>query len=157
MAISMGANMPVMKRLDGARSHDSSSAEDRSLAFDRQEKIMQMFSDNAKSYMQLSGLALTLTLTFAHEILHVPKDTNIADAWMIAMWICFLATILAGAFYQYLAVKFLERKLDKNSYNLWTWLQPGQIYGIMLAAFYAGSIIFTVYAIVRLRGGASQS
>jgi hypothetical protein len=76
---------------------------------------------------------------------------------MIAMWICFLTTILAGVFYQYLAVKFLERMLDKNSYNLWAWLQPGQIYGVMLAAFYAGSIIFTVYAIVRLRGGASHS
>jgi hypothetical protein len=149
--------MPVMKKQDGTQSHDYSRAEDRHPAFDGQEKIMQMFSDNAKSYMQLSGLALTLTLTFAHEILHVPKDTNIADAWMIAMWICFLTTILAGAFYQYLAVKFLERMLDKNSYNLSAWLQPGQIYGVMLATFYAGSNIFTVYAIVRLRGGASHS
>jgi hypothetical protein len=124
------------------------------MAFEQQEKIMQMYSDNAKSYMQLSGLALTLTLTFAHEILHVPKDANIADAWMIAMWVCFLATILSGAFYQYLAVKFLERMIDKNSYNLWAWLEPGHIYGMMLATFYAGSIIFTVYAIVRLRTGA---
>jgi len=67
-------------------------SEDRHAAFDRQEKIMQMYSDNAKSYMQLSGLALALTLTFAREILHVPKDTNIADGWMIAMWVFFLTT-----------------------------------------------------------------
>jgi hypothetical protein len=132
-------------------------SEDRHAAFDRQEKIMQMYSDNAKSYMQLSGLALALTLTFAREILHIPKDTNIADGWMIAMWVCFLTTILAGAFYQYLAVKFLERLLDKNSYNLWAWLEPGYIYAVMLGAFYGGSIIFTIYAIIRLSGSSAHA
>jgi hypothetical protein len=124
--------------------------EDRHASFDRQEKIMKMYSDNAESYIKLSGLALALTLTFAREILHIPKDKNIADGWMIAMWICFLATILAGAFYQYLAVKLLEQMLDRRSHNAWTWLQPGNVYGFMLATFYGGSIIFTVYAIVRL-------
>jgi hypothetical protein len=126
---------------------------DAKAAFDRQQKIMEMFCDNAKTYIQLSGLALTLTLTFAREILHVPKDTNIADPWMILMWICFLVTILAGAFYQYLAVKLLEEMTESNSYNLFGWLQPGHVYGVMLTAFYGGSTIFTIYAIVRLRHG----
>lgn len=110
-----------------------------------------MFSDNAKTYIQLSGAALALTLTFAHEILHVPKDENIANGWMIAMWVCFLVAIIAGAFYQYLAVKFLDAILDWEYESSWDWLEPGIVYGLMLSAFYAGTIIFTVYAIIRLR------
>lgn len=119
--------------------------------FDHQHKIMSMFSDNAKTYVQLSGAALALTLTFAHEILHIPKEQNIADGWMIAMWICFLLAIITGAFYQYLAVKFLERSIDAQSYDIWNWLQPGRVYGVMLGAFYGGTIIFTIDAILRLR------
>ena len=113
---------------------------------------MSMFCDNAKTYIQLSGAALALTLTFAHEILHVPANKNIADGWMIAMWICFLVAIITGAFYQYLAVKLLEETLDWQAYEVWKWLEPGLVYGMMLASFYGGTIIFTVYAIVRLRG-----
>ncbi len=124
--------------------------EDRQVTFDRQQKIMAMFSDNAKTYIQLSGAALALTLTFAHEILHIPKDQNIADQWMIGMWVCFLIAIIAGAFYQYLAVKLLEEAIDWQGYEAWNWLPPGVVYGVMLAAFYAGTIIFTIYAIIRL-------
>jgi hypothetical protein len=124
---------------------------DRQATFDRQQKVMSMFSDNAKTYIQLSGAALALTLTFAHEILHVPKDENIANGWMIAMWVCFLVAIIAGAFYQYLAVKFLDAILDWEYESSWDWLEPGIVYGLMLSAFYAGTIIFTVYAIIRLR------
>jgi hypothetical protein len=93
--------------------------------FDRQQKIMSMFCDNAKTYIQLSGAALALTLTFAHEILHIPAGQNIADGWMIAMWICFLVAIITGAFYQYLAVKLLEETIDWQSYEVWKWLEPG--------------------------------
>ena len=125
--------------------------EDRQATFDRQQKIMAMFSDNAKTYIQLSGAALALTLTFAHEILHIPKDQNIVNGWMIGMWVCFLITIIAGAFYQYLAVKLLEKAIDWQAYEAWDWLQPGTVYGVMLAAFYGGAILFTIYAIIGLR------
>lgn len=122
----------------------------RGTSFDRQQKIMQMFCDNARAYMQLSGAALALTLTFSHQILHIPEDQNVANGWMVTMWICFLAAIVLGAFYQYLAVKYLESLLDSNFYRGAAWLQAGTVYGIMLAAFYGGAVIFTVYAIVRL-------
>lgn len=117
---------------------------------------MAMFCDNAKTYIQLSGAALALTLTFAREILHVPPGQNIADRFMIVMWACFLVTIISGAFYQYLAVKYLEGEDSRVSgmtevVHGWEWLAPGVMYGVMLVAFYAGTIIFTVYAIVRLR------
>lgn len=127
--------------------------QERQATFDRQQKVMSMFSDNAKTYIQLSGAALALTLTFAHEILHIPKDQNVADGWMIAMWACFLLTIVSGAFYQYLAVKYLEGCIDWEHDTSWDWLQPGWIYGAMLGAFYGGAIVFTVYAVSRLARG----
>jgi hypothetical protein len=124
---------------------------ERQVTFDRQEKVMSMYSDNAKTYIQLSGAALVLTLTFADKILHIPATANIANRWTITVWCCFLITIVAGAFYQFLAVKLLDGLLDWDYDKTWDWLEPGYVYGIMLTAFYAGTIIFTVYAIVSLR------
>jgi hypothetical protein len=127
--------------------------EDRQATFSRQCEVMKMFCDNAKTYLQLSGAALGLTLTFAHQILHIPETQNIANGWMIAMWICFLVAIISGAFYQYLAVKFLEEYIDWRYFTFWDWLPPGIVYGVMLGSFYGGTIIFTIYAIIRLRYG----
>jgi hypothetical protein len=118
--------------------------------FSNEQKIMQMFCGNAKTYVQLSGAVLGLTLTFAHEILHIPADQSIVDFWMVVMWGCFLAAIISGMFYQYPAVKHLESELPSYSFKGWGWLAPGSVYGIMLGAFYGGTLTFTVYAIVRL-------
>jgi hypothetical protein len=76
------------------------------------EGRQEMFSDNAKTYIQLSGAALTLTLTFAEKILHIPPEKSIVNFWTIAIWSCFLVTIITGSFYQYLAVKQLDAWLD---------------------------------------------
>jgi len=118
--------------------------------FDREQKVMSMFCDNAKTYIQLSSAALVLTLTFVRQILHVPDDKNIANIWMMLMWGCFLLAVLSGAFYQYLAVKYLEGLADPEAGKEWEWLRPGTIYAVMLAAFYGGAVVFTVYAISRL-------
>lgn len=125
--------------------------EEQQATFDRQLAVMKMFSDNAKTYIQLSGAALGLTLTFAHKIIHIPEDQPIVDLWTVTMWSCFLITIIAGAFYQYLAAKFMETSIDWEYYGNWNWLQSGVIYGVMLGTFYAGATIFTIYAIIRLR------
>lgn len=125
-------------------------AEDSDFDFSNEQKIKQMFSDNAKTYIQLSGAALALTLTFAHEILHIPAGQSIVDFWMILMWSCFLLAVISGSFYQYLAVKYLEIRLPSYAFKGWDWLAPGTVYGIMLGAFYGGTLTFTVYAIVRL-------
>jgi hypothetical protein len=79
--------------------------EDRTATFDRRKAVMEMFSDNAKTYIQLSGAALALTLTFAKTILHIPDTQSIVNRYTVAMWSCFLLAILLGAFYQFLAVK----------------------------------------------------
>ncbi len=120
---------------------------------ENQCKIMTLFIDNAKSYIQLSGAALVLSITFIHEVLGVPAGHKLSvDGWMIAAWIAFLLAIIAGAFYQYLAVKYLERLSRTPSFEFWSWLvqQPGLIYGVMLSAFYCGALFFTIEAIVRL-------
>ena len=130
----------------------SASKEDRQATFDRQKAVMEMFSDNAKTYIQLSGAALGLTVTFANKILHIPDTVSIVNGWTIAIWLCFLLTILGGAFYQYLAVKVLDAWLDWAYVDCWEWLPPGVIYAFMLLAFYGGAIIFTIYAILSMSG-----
>ncbi len=142
--------MPHMTKPPETALDEEIPEEERQVTFDRVQKIMSMFCDNAKTYIQLSGAALALTMTFAHEILHIPAKDNIANGWMIAMWVCFLIAIIVGAFYQYLAVKLLEDAIDWKYFQAWDRLPPGVIYGVMLAAFYGGTIIFTVYAIIRL-------
>ncbi|WP_263377555.1 hypothetical protein [Granulicella paludicola] len=129
----------------------SASSEDINATFDRQQKVLLMYSDNAKTYIQLSGAALALTLTFTDKILHLPATENIANYWMIAVWICFLLAVITGAFYQFLATKILDAYLNWGHDETWDWLQPGYVYGTMLIAFYGGSVLFTGYAIVRLR------
>ena len=124
--------------------------DDRQATFDRQKMVMQMFSDNAKTYIQLSGAALGLTLTFAQKILHIPEGGRTVNHWTLAIWTCFLVTIVAGAFYQYLAVKVLDALLDWSYVDFWDWLSPGVVYAVMLIAFYGGAILFTVYAIKQI-------
>ena len=116
--------------------------------FSANHKMTTIFCANAKTYIQLSGAALVLTLTFAHEILHV--QGNLVDVWLILMWSCFLLTVVAGVLYQYLAAQSLERYFVWHAAHLWDWLPPGLVYGIMLIAFYGGSFILTIYAIVGL-------
>jgi hypothetical protein len=125
--------------------------DDRKATFDRRKAVMEMFSENAKTYIQLSGAALALTLTFAKSILHIPESHSIVNVYTVAMWSCFLVTILLGAFYQFLAVKQLDAFLDWDYDETWDKIQPGWIYAGMLVAFYGGSVIFTAYAIVQLQ------
>jgi hypothetical protein len=75
------------------------------------------------------------------------------DIFLIGSWTAFLIAIGSGAYYQYLAVKYLESIsgnagsegiLPKNLRD------PGTIYGIMMVAFYAGAILFTFTAIMRM-------
>ena len=48
---STGGYNPPMTKMDG-------SEDERLATFDRQKSVMQMYSDNAKTYIQLSGAAL---------------------------------------------------------------------------------------------------
>jgi hypothetical protein len=124
--------------------------------FDNEHKVMQMFSENAKLYIQLGGAALALSIAFARQIQGVPDKQPVpVDAALIVSWALFLLAIGAGGFYQYLAVKYLERQLPSQRYEAWDRLvsQCGLVYGVMLISFYGGSLAFTLHAFFALSGG----
>src|SRR6266542_2170849 len=123
--------------------------------FERECEVMDRFIANAKSYIQLSGGALLLSITFLREIVGVPKDQKVNPGGvLIASWISFLLVILAGASYEYLAAKFLEWKsgVRRSHRSIFEWMirHPWPMYGVMLIGFYAGVLLFTIAAIIRM-------
>ncbi|HXJ94886.1 MAG TPA: hypothetical protein VMT20_18745 [Terriglobia bacterium] len=123
--------------------------------FEREYKVMGVFIDNAKTYVQLSAGALLLSVTFLHEILGISKEQRLpTDLWLMLSWWSFLAAIVLGALYQYYAAKFLEWKsgVPRSHRNWPEWLvrHPWPVYGGMLIAFYLGGLCFTIAAVRRL-------
>jgi hypothetical protein len=129
------------------------NVESASSELDHVFRVMELFIANAKTYTQLSSGGLLLTVAFAHEVLGVAKDHPIPLDWsMIATWSCFLAATIAGATYQYLAVRFLEAKAKVPIHHAIDWPQvlkrnPWIFYALMMIAFYLGAALFTVTAI----------
>jgi hypothetical protein len=138
--------------------------------FSREAQVMSMYIDNAKTYVQLSGAALALSITFVRDVVGTAKEASVSlKGWsgglLIASWAGFLAAICAGALYQFLAVRYIETKSDlpdsepeKTAGPLGRWLSariesPGDIYDVMILLFYAAAILFTVSAIVRVAAG----
>ena len=122
--------------------------------FNKEFKLMGLFIDNAKTYTQLSGAAIALSVTFLREVVGVAKDTPISLDWsLVVSWLCFLIAIGAGVSYQYFAAKFLEWKSNivrhHESHPRYLIEHPWRLYLIMLVTFYAGAISFTVGAIER--------
>jgi hypothetical protein len=70
---------------------------------------MAAYSDTAKTYTQLSLGALVLSVTFFDKVLG-QHDRIPVDLVLLLAWVCWLVAVLAGAFYQYLAVRFLEAR-----------------------------------------------
>jgi hypothetical protein len=123
--------------------------------FEREYKVMGVFIENAKTYVQLSAGALLLSITFLHEIVGLPNDRKVqADSWLVLSWVGFLAAIVCGALYQYFAAKFLEWKSGvprtHRSWPEWVIQHPWLPYGMMLIAFYSGGLCFAVSAVKRL-------
>ena len=124
--------------------------------FDKEFKVMGLFIDNAKTYTQLSGAAIALSVTFVREVVGVAKDNPISLDWsLVVSWLCFLVAIGAGVSYQYFAVKFLEWKSKikrhHKSYPEKLIEHPWPLYLLMLVTFYAGAVFFTVGAIKRFK------
>ncbi|MGA8432482.1 MAG: hypothetical protein WB729_21830 [Candidatus Sulfotelmatobacter sp.] len=119
--------------------------------FDKELEVMKMYTDNASLYIKLSTAALALTVTFPEKILKMEKP--VVDVRAIFIWFGFLLAIGAGAFYQYLAGKYMENLLPGGAgFSLWNRLasQCGTVYGMMLFCFYASAIAFTCNAISRI-------
>jgi len=121
-------------------------------------RIMELYIAQAKTYSQLSGGALILTVAFSKEVLGVAEDQAIeASGSLIATWLFFLGAVVAGVTYQYLAVRFLELKAEVPVHHRVDWplslrSNPWILYAIMMLAFYLGAAFFTLTAILGLIG-----
>lgn len=122
------------------------------MPFDRTEfncasVFMKMYTADSALYIKLSSAGLALTVTFSKEILG--QSAPLApDLWLKCVWLAFLFAIGAGAFYNYLAGKYLENLSPRGAgFTGWNWLAPGYVYGAMLLAFYLGAAIFTIHAV----------
>jgi hypothetical protein len=47
-------------------------------AFNKEFKVMGLFIDNAKTYTQLSGAAIALSVTFVREVVGIEKGKTIS-------------------------------------------------------------------------------
>jgi hypothetical protein len=122
--------------------------------FNQNESIMKLFIDNAKTYIQLSTGAIVFSVTFIEKIVRPETKPAITkDFFLIFSWVAFLIAIGFGAYYQYLAVKYLEFMSSSGGaeIKLPKWLtDPGRTYFIMMVAFYLGAILFTITAIKKV-------
>ena len=118
---------------------------------DEYKQIVSMFSENAKTYTQVSIAALLLPITFIRQVLGVPPTKSIVESlsWpLYPSWALLLVAIAAGLLYQYIAVKLVEARFE-NSEELYGMLKcfikkPHIIYAAMMLAFYLGAFFFVV-------------
>jgi hypothetical protein len=129
---------------------------------DREHKIISMYIDNAKTYVQLSMAALVFSVAFLQSLVG-KKDIVPLDLGMIFPWLSWLVAIISGVTYQYSSVKYLENienKLDALFYRRkWRTHMPAvfirtpyRIYGVMMTFFYIGVISFTMIAMSKMIG-----
>lgn len=125
------------------------------IEFEYLQKIMSAYSDNAKTYNQVSMAALFLPIVFLQKVLGTP-DGELRPPWpMVVSWVLFLVSIGAGLLYQLLAIKYLEREMEgwgKYTGFLCTLRetidsQPGYVYDVMILTFYLASCAFVIGAL----------
>lgn len=127
---------------------------------DGEYRNIGLYTDNAKTYIQLSTGALLLSVTFSESI-SGQSSAPIREIYLWISWLGWLGAILAGATYQYCAAKYLEalEKLNKSlvyarrrPFMIWEyWIRrPYQLYALLLAFFYGGTAWFAVAAAYRL-------
>lgn len=133
---------------------------ERAAAFEDERKVMAAYSETAKTYTQLSLGALVLSVTFYEKVLGHNGPIP-ADPFLVLAWLSWLAAAVAGAFYQYFAVRFLEARGEA-----WGLLQrgghpqllgrlaqhPWMVYGFLLATFSLGALFFLIVGVARLLG-----
>lgn len=128
-------------------------------AFENEVKMMATYVDTAKTYSQLSLGALVLSVTFIEKFT-TTKTYDSVNWWLAIAWVAWLASALSGAFYQYLAARFLEARgehwgvLSRKGHPQWfRWLSrhPWPAYAGMLGSFAVGAAAFAVYGLRALR------
>ena len=112
--------------------------------FTETKEVMSLYIDTAKTIIGLSTGALALAVTFRQRILGTTAGVH-ADPLMLISWVLYLLVIGFGAFYLYLAVKFLDLHSCFPGPTGWfkRWEKsPGNVYAMMLFLFFLASLFF---------------
>jgi len=121
-------------------------------ALEEERHIMIAYSETAKTYSQLSLGALVLSVTFFEKVADTAGKVAVETPLVVA-WLSWLVCTVAGAFYQYLAVRFLEARgeswglMIRTGHPQWfEWLadHPWPVYALMLVAFAVGCVAFAI-------------
>jgi hypothetical protein len=123
---------------------------------EEEHKIMAGYIDTAKTFTQLSIGALVLSITFLEKILGISGRIPINYLLLFA-WLFWLLAALAGAFYQYRAIKWLEglsieSNIIKKRNHVGDLLKiyPYQVYGFLLVCFFLGTVFFAVFGTLKI-------
>jgi hypothetical protein len=123
---------------------------------EEEHMIMAGYMDTAKTFTQLSVGALVLSITFLEKILGLSGRISVPYPLLLA-WVFWLLAALAGAFYQYRAIKWLERmaielKLIKQTEHAGDPLSiyPYKVFGFLIVCFFLGTIFFAVFGAIRI-------
>jgi len=120
--------------------------------FEIDKIIIPLYIDSAQVFLQLSIAALALSIIFREKVLG-EKGPMSVGILLLGSWLCFLLSIGASAFYQYLAIKFLDSISDHPAIILYfesLVRSPGRIYGAMLVFFFLGSAFLVASSIKQL-------
>lgn len=112
------------------------------------KQIMPLYIETAKTFLNISSAALGLTIVFREKIVGAQPGVHVSNL-MVASWMCYLLTIATSAFYQYLAVKFLDSvSCAKGAVQMFETLvaNPGCVYGVMLVLFVLASLLLVLAA-----------
>ena len=127
-------------------------------ALEQERKTIVAYSETAKTYGQLSLGALVLSVTFIEKVTGSSVNKEVSF-WLYTAWCFWLLSALAGAAYQYLAVRFVEARGEEwgllsrsGHYQAFKHLanHPWPVYGCMLLAFAVGSACFVAFGIGQL-------
>jgi hypothetical protein len=114
--------------------------------FEVDSVIIPLYITSAQVFLQLSIGALALSIAFREKVLGEKGAISI-EILLVSSWLCYLLTIGASAFYQYLAIKFLDSVSDHPA-NIYYFeplvREPSKVYGIMLVFFFLGSVLLVV-------------
>ena len=114
--------------------------------FEVNSVIIPLYVTSAQVFLQLSIGALVLSITFREKVLGEKGPISVGIL-LVLSWLCYLLAIGASAFYQYLAIKFLDSVSDHPAnidYFEPLVRAPSKVYGIMLVYFFLGSGLLVV-------------
>ncbi len=125
-----------------------------------EHRIVSLFIDNAKTYIQLSTGALVLSVTFIEKAGN--NNSFPINGFIVASWFFWLVSILIGALYQYVAIKYLETMENDHDFLFYDreWKiiipkvilnNPYSLYAVMVLFFYIGAVSFAISAMEDLK------